>query len=101
MASTLILRRPGAEPIPTAIGYFAFLQMDGETPLGEIARRIDQRFEEAGVLICITSCGWLSSFGPGSSCSRTSGSCHVALGAGIRARKRLGRCQRSASKPPQ
>ena len=50
MASTLILRRLGAEPIPlTAIGYFAFLQMDGETPLGEIARRIDQRFEGAGV----------------------------------------------------
>ena len=48
--STLVVRCSGGEPLPlTAIGYFAFLQMDGETRLSEIQERIEQRFEGAGV----------------------------------------------------
>lgn len=48
--STLVVRRSGGQPLPlTAIGYFAFLQMDGETRLSEIQERIEHRFEGAGV----------------------------------------------------
>jgi len=48
--STLILRIPSGAEVPlTAIGYFAFLQMDGETPLETIQSRIENRFEGAGV----------------------------------------------------
>ena len=48
--STLVVRHPGGEPLPlTAIGYFAFLQMDGETRLSEIQERIEHSFEGAGV----------------------------------------------------
>lgn len=48
--STLILRIPEGEEVPlTAIGYFAFLQMDGQTTLSELQHRIESRFEGAGV----------------------------------------------------
>ena len=48
--TTLVVRQSEGEPLPlTAIGYFAFLQMDGETPLSEIQQRIEHRFEGAGV----------------------------------------------------
>ncbi len=48
--SMLVVRRAGGESVPlTAIGYFAFLQMDGETRLSEIEERIEHRFEGAGV----------------------------------------------------
>ena len=48
--SRIIVRAPDGEPMPlTAIGYFAFLQMDGETPLSVIAEQIDGRFEGAGI----------------------------------------------------
>ena len=48
--STLVVRHAGGGSLPlTAIGYFAFLQMDGETRLVEIQERIEQRFEGAGV----------------------------------------------------
>jgi hypothetical protein len=54
--SRIVLRAPDGEPMPlTAIGYFAFLQMDGETPLSSIAEQIDGRFEGSGVdidLLC-------------------------------------------------
>ena len=40
--STLVVRHSGGEPLPlTAVGYFAFLQMDGETRLSEIQERIE------------------------------------------------------------
>ncbi|MDE0881658.1 MAG: hypothetical protein OSB21_03620 [Myxococcota bacterium] len=50
--STIILRSPGGEPMPlTAIGYFAFLQMDSETSLSRIESRIEDRFKGAGVVV--------------------------------------------------
>ena len=48
--STIMLRSAKGKGMPlTAIGYFAFLQMDGETELSEIEERIGHRFEGAGV----------------------------------------------------
>ena len=50
--STIKLRSPNGPSMPlTAIGYFAFLQMDGETELSEIEDRISHRFEGAGVAV--------------------------------------------------
>ena len=48
-SARIILRREG-EPLPlTAVGYFAFLQMDGETRLETVLERIHGRFGEAEV----------------------------------------------------